>query len=242
MALKIALCLSGHLRTYEKTYESIYEQLYNKYEVDTFISTWKNLGNKKYAVDDPLPEGEIVDIEKVRKIYNPIQIVVDDPETEVVSNRIKKDFEGIKLGNGDKMSQLMIMLYKIWEVNSWKRYHEDKYNFKYDVVIRARFDVWLKYINMDLVKQKLYCTPGHLGVTDFVFAGPSLTIDALCDIFTVLTTEIPFNVFANIDQLWSTHLTNNNIPFEASWEGFDYLRYVANVGKFDSKGQKIGEI
>ena len=35
-------------------------------------------------------------------------------------------------------------------------------------------------------------------------------------------------------------LQNNNIPFEASWNGFDYLRYAA-AGKFDSKGNKVGD-
>ena len=239
--MKVALCLSGHLRTYEKTYESIYEQLYSKYDVDTFISTWKNLGNRKFAVDDPnAPKDEIVDIEVIKKIYNPIYIAMHDAETDVVSNKLKKEYETAKLGNGDRMSQLMVMLYKIQEANGWKKLHEDKNNFKYDVVIRSRFDVYLKYINMELVKEKLYCTPGCNGITDFVFAGPSLTMDELCDIFTVLSPDIPFGSFGNIDQLWKTHLENNNIPFEASWDGFDYLRYAV-AGKFDSKGNKLGD-
>ena len=240
--MKVALCLSGHLRTYDKTYESIYKELYDKYEVDTFISTWKNLGNKKYAADDPLPEGELVDVETVKKIYNPVTISMDDAEIEPIAQKLKKLFENCKFGNGDKMSQLSIMLYKIWHANEMRRAYENQNKFKYDVVIRARFDVYLKYIRMDLVKEKLYCTPGYNGVTDFVFAGPSSSMNDLCDMFTILTPEVPFHVFPNIDKLWETHLIENLIPYDPSWSGFDYLRYVAGAGKFDSKGNKVGDL
>src|SRR5258708_4664367 len=131
--MKVALCLSGHLRTYDKTYESIYEQLYHKYDVDTFISTWKNLGNKKFASEDPsAPVDTIVDVEIIKKIYNPISIIMDDAEIDPVSNKLKKEYESIKLRNGDKMSQLMVMLYKIWDANRLKKEYEEKNNFKYD--------------------------------------------------------------------------------------------------------------
>jgi len=43
--MKIAICLSGHLRTFDKTFRSIKEKLLDVYDCDVFISTWNNLGN-----------------------------------------------------------------------------------------------------------------------------------------------------------------------------------------------------
>lgn len=241
MIPRVALCLSGHLRTYEKTHQSVRNQLLNKYNCDVFISTWENLGNKKYAVNDLSPEGEIVDTEIIKKIYNPVSIIMDDADTESTSNKLKKEYEGKLLGNGDKMSQLMVMLYKIWDVNRLKKEHELKNKFKYDVVIRSRFDVYFKTLKIETALDKIQSTPGHIGVTDFVFAGPSLFMDNLCDIYEVMSPDIPFNSsFQNIDQIWLTHLNNNNIPFQSSFDNFEYLRY-ADAGIFDSKGNKISD-
>lgn len=242
--MKIALCLSGHLRTYEKTYESIYEQLYQKYDVDTFISTWQNLGNN-FAYHANFVEGAdktdpIVDVETIKKIYNPISIVMDDSDTEKTSNELKKQYQGIQTRNGAKMSQIMVMLYKIWDVNRLKREYEEKSNFRYDVVIRCRFDVYLKPVKIEIALDKIHATPGHMGVTDFVFVGPSSLMNDLCDIYTVMSPSIPFSMSENVEQLWATHLINNNIPFKASWDVFDYLRYAA-VGIYDSKGNKVGD-
>lgn len=238
--MKIAICLSGHLRTYEKTYQSIYDQLLNKYDCDIFISTWKNLGNIKFAGGNDTEKSEFVDIETIKKIYNPISIVMDDAETESISNKLKKEYEGLKLGNGDKMSQLMIMMYKIWDVNRLKREYEEKNNLRYDVVIRGRFDVYFKPPKIETALNKIQATPGHMGVTDFVFAGPSSLMNDLCDIYTIMSPRISFSMFENIDKIWSVHLTNNNIPFQVSFDNFDYLRY-APAGIYDNKGNKVSD-
>ena len=42
--MKIALCLSGHVRNIETTYESLKQHLLSLYDVDIFIDSWDTLG------------------------------------------------------------------------------------------------------------------------------------------------------------------------------------------------------
>ncbi len=44
--MKIAVCLSGHLRTFDANYESWETHLFSKYDCDTFLHTWDVTGNK----------------------------------------------------------------------------------------------------------------------------------------------------------------------------------------------------
>ena len=243
--MKIALCLSGHLRTYDKTYESLYEQLLNKHDCDVFVSTWKNLGNKfayHCAYKDGADQGDdIVEVDTIQKMYNPISIHMDDADTEEISGGLKKQYEGLATRNGAKMSQIMCMLYKIWDANELKAKHEDKNNFKYDVVVRCRFDVYLKRINLEMAMERTQFIPGHLGMNDFIFAGSSKNIEDVCDIYTVMSPDVPFNQFENVEQLWNTHVVNNEIPHHTSDEGIEFLRYAA-AGIYDRHGTRFGDL
>jgi hypothetical protein len=242
--MKVAICLSGHLRTFEQTYQSIYEQLINKYDCDVFISTWKNLGNS-FAYHANFKDGDdkndpIINEETIVKMYRPVAIRMDDAEIEPVSNQLKKYYNEIRTKSRAHVAQIMCQLYKIWDCNCLKKEHEQKTGKIYDVVIRVRFDVYLKRIKLELMGNQIHLVPGYMGFTDFVFVGPSPMMDDLCDIYTVMSPQIPFHMFENLEHIWSTHILNNIIPTNVSGEVFEYVRY-ASGGIYDMFGKKIGD-
>jgi len=243
--MKIAICLSGHLRTFDRTHQSLTEQLLDKYDCDVFVSTWKNLGNafayhcaytKGADKEDP-----IIDESIVKDIYNPLAIHMDDAEVEPVSNKLKIDYNGRKTQNGAHMAQIMCMLYKIWDCNNLKKEQEEKQGFKYDVVVRLRFDVFLTRVMLELVGDDTHFIQGHMGVADFMFVGPSQGVDDVCGIYTVMSPQIPFDQFTNVEHMWQSHLVNNEIPTAISGgDVFEYHRY-ANTGMYDMFGKKLGD-
>jgi hypothetical protein len=240
--MKIAICISGHLRTFELTYPSLKQHILDKYDCDVFISTWKNLGNQfayhcayKNGIDKTDP---IISEEDIRKLYKPVAIHMDDADTEPVTNRLKQEYNEKRTQNKAHLAQIMCMLYKIWDCNRLKKDHEQQTGKTYDAVIRVRFDVFLKRMELDKVGDHTHCISGHMGVADFMFVGPSKPMDDLCDIYTVMSPQVPFDMFENVEQMWATHIINNNIPFKTTGEVFEYHRY-ANSGIYDMFGKKI---
>ena len=243
--MKIALCLSGHLRTYKNTFESIHMQLINKYDCDVFISTWTNLGNAlSYGVE--YEEGKdkadpVISKESVEKIYSPIAIKMDGAATDPTTIKIKKDYAGLRAKNTAQIAQSVIMYYKIWDCNRLKREHEEKNGFKYDLVIRCRFDTYIKNIEMEKIDSCVQFIPGYMGVCDMMFLGPSQMMDDVCDLYTVLSPELDFTGFVNAENMLYDHVVGNHIPFQSRYDVFVYHRYV-NAGMFDMKGNRVGDL
>jgi len=85
--MKIAICISGHLRTFELTHQSLRRNVLDKYDCDVFISTWNNIGNTTYH--ELYPKGfdesdERIKIDRVKEVYKPTSILVEDSLDDAV--------------------------------------------------------------------------------------------------------------------------------------------------------------
>lgn len=61
--MKIAICISGHLRTFDRCLsnirENIFEPIRNNFEVDIYLSTWKDVDSDNYKnIDNIIFESE----------------------------------------------------------------------------------------------------------------------------------------------------------------------------------------
>lgn len=133
---KTAVCISGHLRTFEKTYKSfktnIIDQLQN---VDVFIHTWDSLGYSQVKGDAPFINEKTNNyLEKINELYNPKKILI----------------ENFKEINGDRFrsrsleknpSNSLNMFYSIYMTNKLKKDFEKENNIKYNMCIRTRGDI-----------------------------------------------------------------------------------------------------
>lgn len=109
--MKIALCFSGQLRSFEKGYEYYKRNLLDHYDVDVYIHSWTP-GNP-----------EIV------KLYNPKNVLFSTPLLENVNNKYTNTPNPQKFPPNNTYS----MLYSMYMVSKMLK-------TKYDWVIKSRTD------------------------------------------------------------------------------------------------------
>jgi len=115
--MKIALCFSGHMRTYENAFPYIKTQILDSLNCDIFIHTIK---------DNNINWNNVV------KNYNPKLITVAD---QIAFS----DPYLSKYKNNSNIS-VISMYYDIYSCNKLKKQYEKINNIKYDCVIRLRPD------------------------------------------------------------------------------------------------------
>jgi hypothetical protein len=111
---------------YKHYYDNIYKTIIYPFDSDVFISTWD--------FDDGIDE--LVDY------YNPKLIRVENynffsKRQDIISNIIDEIPENIKFLKNNQYP----MFYKIYDCNELKKEYELLNDFKYDLVIRCRFDL-----------------------------------------------------------------------------------------------------
>jgi hypothetical protein len=198
--MRVALCISGHLRSYTKTLPSIITNLIKKYNPDIFISTWSSPGfwsnNKSvYGVSNRCKIFDKKDFDKIKTLLKPKEFEIEEL-TEDLALRFIKEADHIistrpqppKYRWGKKQN-IIGMYYKINKCNELKKKYENKHNFKYDLVIRTRPDIIINNCeNLEPKKNTiLIYNQGndinfHIG--DLFFAGPSDVMDRICGLYS----------------------------------------------------------
>lgn len=162
---KIALCLSGQMRTYKKVYPSLEKNILRSLNPDIFIHTWANSGIVTKAnskVKNSFTE-EAVQYSTLEKIYNPKKSVI-----EVFKEEYFYEKGDVKVPSELKQATIhykgnIPMFYKIKKCNDLKREYEKENNFRYDIVIRLRPDLAIK----EPIPQKILETPDTLWFSDY---------------------------------------------------------------------------
>jgi len=240
--MKIAICISGHLRTFELCHPSLKRNVLDKYDCDIFFSTWTNIGNTNYPANyqPGFDEAdEKTDIKRIYEIYNPISTIIEDSTSDEIKN-LKKPFEGLKTRNGADIYQVVPMFYKMWNCNNLKKAHEAEKGFKYDITVKMRPDIYIDHIHMEAAKEKIQFIPAHCGYNDILFFGPNDCMNDVFELYPLLSPEINYGVFENAENIMHSHVIGNNIPHEISTAG-DYL-FVKPAGVHDCRGKKICEL
>lgn len=124
--LRVAVCLSGELRTFKDTFESLRLHILSRLNCDIFISSWND---------------NSVNLQTIRKLYELYRPVKAVMENRVVFN--SKTHPASFKTERDK--NVISMFYKIKSCNDLKSQYERENNFKYDLVLRGRFDNLYKH-------------------------------------------------------------------------------------------------
>lgn len=198
--MKIAICISGFIRTWEYTKYNFIEALCKKLPTlpDIFVHTYNQ---NFYDSDVEVPSNEYLEQKEIECLLNGINLislVVEDRDEALKELQEKgkkfinhKQYNRLFPESGDSLSKdipyglrIMDQLRKIELCNDMKIAHEKKHNFIYDVVIRTRFDMvykdlkWenlIKGIESDQCITSFGCTSG--GPVDTVGAGSSKVMD-----------------------------------------------------------------
>jgi len=210
--MKIAIIMTGFLRTYESMFYFLEKNILNKYDCDLFCITWEQQENFKN-----------VDL-NCFKIYEK-HLKNYKLESNKLYYNNKKSFVPLDRNNDVfKTNQRAIHHGAYWAnrlIDQWKLVYEG-YKLienidKYDIVIRLRYDAKIQFI--DIKKTNTLIIPQDIGGWSFTdhmaYATPNIM-------------KIYCNLYNNIEKLYIEHnidithavempkfyITNNNIEYE----------------------------
>ncbi len=179
--MKIAVCLSGQSRTAEFTLKSIQNYFSGDYETDYFChawdyNTWKMKKDSVYWSEDELVNRD--DLQIVLNKYN--------PKLTLIESKQDCPTEG----------PWHSLFYSMMMANNLKKQYEIRNNFRYDCVVRARYDSIFDPASNFIFKQPnhtldLYMNHAdrmktefnRINLSDVFFYGSSYCIDVVTDVY-----------------------------------------------------------
>ena len=164
MKMKIAILISGYLRTIEHNFKKL-KLLLEKYDCSYYLHVSNNEENDKY-------NNKKINIKTVVNLINPKKCIIEN----------EQNFDECQYINLKKM------WYKICLLNELKKYDEKVNNFKYDVVIRVRPDLFILDNDIDLTKYEYNNNIIYGNITNNIFSdelnfGSSKAMDIYSELY-----------------------------------------------------------
>lgn len=139
--MKIAICLSGHLRRFERTAGSLLNYVKANHECDIFIHTWDKMGYASAYKTDLIQDNTSKYLSRVEHYYKPKKIIVED-SMFIEHLKMQGDQYAPHLKNVPKhVGHMASMFYKIYTANELRKQYELETSTKYDWIIRSRTDL-----------------------------------------------------------------------------------------------------
>ena len=196
--MKIAVCLSGQLRTWKQCYDSwgmMFGELYStqkhlflndKMEVHYFLhtwdfnsipfSTWSKERDGKYDFEHPSIEADTTDeIEEFVKIIKPKLYLVEGKNKSITRKAELENRYHFRTGKWDwvPVSWSGAQLYGIMMSDHLKRRYELQNGFEYDVCVRLRPD-----LKFDDLNRKIFATDFKLPQPNTIYSVHSYNKEA----------------------------------------------------------------
>lgn len=199
--MKIAICISGFLRTWADTKRSFLEQFTKGVDYDLFVHTYhQNLYESTAGrQDEKLSYKEILnqftDCHLVSLIVEDREKIIDKVTEEAMQYKYVNNFGLLQQESSDKKSTAIPIgvrtfdhLRKLHLCNESRKEYEKKYNIKYDLVIKTRFD--LVYFNRPFW-EKIEPNPRKL------YLGYGATFGWPDDTLGICSSEVMDKAYAN---------------------------------------------
>jgi hypothetical protein len=139
--MKVALCLSGHLRKFDQTYPSLQKYFLDRYDCDIFIHTWDKLGYQSNFRKDQIINNTNDRINDINFLFKPKKIIVEH-SSFIDELRKEANIYAPHLVTQPKPAHHMAsMFYKIYACNELRKHYQLETNVEYDWVVRSRTDL-----------------------------------------------------------------------------------------------------
>ena len=199
---KVALCLSGQPRWFSVASSYFIKSILSKFDCDVFFHTWfdKNKIGEPYSgawwsenKSDHYRRDTVVDL---YNLYNPVGFIVQ-PEYDVFPTPRKIEEYDQKNTTQTTANITFSMFYSIFKSLQLAFDYESNNNFKYDCVIRSRFDCAVECDSFnfhDLERNAVYfndCIHNPDVISDYFNYGTS---DSM---------KIYSEIYDNIDSYWN---------------------------------------
>lgn len=217
--MKIALCISGYLRSFEQTFPSLQKHFLNFYpQTDIFIHTWNT-----YELKNSL----ILNENLINNLFKPKNIIIEQEKIlPTIKEMDEKNYCNIRV-----VQSVLSMFYKIKAANDLKIAYENQNNFKYDYVIRFRSDLDLKeniiLENLNLQQINIPKLGDFQGINDQFAISNSDNMNTYCSIYDKLGYYLqngPYYLSMAPEMLLKYHLIKNKIHLNRFALDYDILR------------------
>lgn len=186
--MKVALCLSGHMRDFRQTFPSIKHHILDKFDTDVFISTWSEPGywssDDEKGVENYDRKFDNLNID-ILDLYNPVLVDIEDFSS--YKNTFIEISESLKKRCNRRWGRpisIVSMYYKIYRCNDIKNKYVDSSRVNYDLVIRCRPDVNINFYTFSITATNTIQVQLLDGVlNDVIFCGDSNSMDKLCSTY-----------------------------------------------------------
>lgn len=230
--MKVALCMSGQMRTYKRCYGYLYENILHPLDPDVFIHTWKNKGSTTKTSPNRNHKSKVKK-ESLKKLYKPRSVKIEKFENEWF---LEKD--GIivpeKLMEAtDHWKGSIPMFYKIKKCNDLKSIHEKEKDFEYDIVIKIRPDLVVPKKIPERVLNRpsvLWYSGAHIDTEEQISDKFALSSSKNMDYYS--------SVWEKLNKYWENPLGNGN--WKSIRVGERLMRYHMSKCKVDTKPFSIG--
>lgn len=185
--MKIALCLSGLPRQVEETYPYLKKAILDRYDVDVFAHSWledpwRNGSHEKYVAPKSEYEVRMNEVTKILRLYKPKAFTVGQYHIRQESYQSNPDYI--------LYTRYCSMFESVFLANELKKRYEEQNHFKYDCVIRCRYDYGLitefDFSSFDIANRifvkKVDQNPAEQINCAFAFSS-SQNMDIWCDLF-----------------------------------------------------------
>ena len=226
--MKLALCLSGHFRSFDRTWKSIYKHIIKEYQPDIFAHAWSDsFGNHSHPLDTENPSFKIgydVNSSNIPKTY--LDSVANRVNPKLIQTQRYFDFDD----EFEKQTQDLNKFSDSWRWNRpktvlssvysrcqsirLKQLYEQQYNFVYDAVVWTRWDILHKegfelstpnWYNLFLDNQH-----GWGGSADIWAFGDNKSIDILGDQYDDISHLIEEGTMSLHPHKWLDAWLNSN--------------------------------
>ncbi|MCB1745033.1 MAG: hypothetical protein KDK91_31995 [Gammaproteobacteria bacterium] len=139
--MRVALCISGQMRTYRSCFDSVQRHILEPLQPDVFVHTWRKSGmsHKEQggtAVDEVLTEQGLM------AFYSAKSVCLEDFDPA-----FSHEYRGVKVPEILKQAEpqhfkgAIPCFYKMHACNELRREFEQAHGFEYDLVIKLRPDL-----------------------------------------------------------------------------------------------------
>jgi hypothetical protein len=217
--VKTAVLISGQIRNAKECVDSLRAKVIGPYNADVFIDTWT-------------PESKIIDhrgnfltndasADEVLSLFKPKIAIFEDFNTSPVFDRFKDHgitnkfaYDG-SYAYETRVENIFYMYYKIWRCFQTIVHYENMNGFKYDAIIRMRFDLMFDDFQViDVQPNTIYIPEGFNhrgGYNDLLSLGSREVMEKICLLCTKLVEYANGGIGFHPESVLRKHIENNGI-------------------------------
>ena len=180
---------------------------------------------------DGVHKSRLININSVRKLCNPVALVVEKYEHKVEAFKKKADpvydiIDRLELSRVNQPTANFSMYYKQWRCNQLKRAHESLHKFRYDAVIRTRFDV---RINHPLTQEMLNDMSKVWTSTNTPGGPIGNEVNDICIVTNSRNMDIMTNIYLTFEHKLKTYEKAGE-PYNAIQPHIMFARHITDNG------------